>query len=69
MTDWKWRLERDHEGTFWKTVSPGLKWARFYISDGTEFDSAYYGHSIISATTEFSPIQARLYRLVYGSLP
>ncbi len=69
MTEWHWKTRRDSEGTFLETVEPGREWARLYIFDGAEYDSVSYGHKIVSVVTELSPIQARLYRLVYGSLP
>lgn len=67
---WHWTVVQDHEGAFWKTVEPDMTWARLYLFDGVPCGSAtLYGHQIIKVTIEHSPIQARLYKLVYGSLP
>lgn len=66
---WSWIVATDRDGVFWRVKKSLYQPVTqvYHFDDRT--DSTYIGRQVIRVTAKLSPIQARLYRLVYGSLP
>lgn len=69
MTDWWWVVQFPPKIECWYATINTNPYAGVFVSFDMSFKSQAIGHAIVSATKEIAPLQAQLYKLVYGRLP